>query len=217
MSQSAGNSVIDRITGTSVCGAGSLERCTSTPRIPTRRAPSMSCGRLSPTITDSLGLHAGQRQRRLEDAGVRLHVAVLGRGDRGGDQPLELEVLLKRRQRAVRVRDQPDLQAACRQLTQHRRARRRRGRSAGTPPTRRRSRARSRRPRPGAAHLLDDAAGVAHEDLRVVDVLLLHRPGSTTRRARRASNRDGIDVECRAARRSARSPRPETSGPDRSA
>ena len=31
-----------------------VERCTSTPRIPTRRAPSMSCDRLSPTITDSL-------------------------------------------------------------------------------------------------------------------------------------------------------------------
>ena len=37
-------------------GTGVSERCTSTPRIPTRRAPSISCVRLSPTITDSSAL-----------------------------------------------------------------------------------------------------------------------------------------------------------------
>jgi hypothetical protein len=42
------------MTGTSVSGGASVERCTSTPRIPTRRAPSMSCDTLSPTIIDSL-------------------------------------------------------------------------------------------------------------------------------------------------------------------
>ncbi len=44
-----------RITGTSVYDASrlALDLLTSTPRIPTRRAPSMSCVRLSPTITAS--------------------------------------------------------------------------------------------------------------------------------------------------------------------
>ena len=37
---------------------------------------------------------------------------MLGRREGRGNQPVQLEVLLERRQAAVRVRDQPDLDAA---------------------------------------------------------------------------------------------------------
>ena len=38
-----------------------LERATSTPRMPRRRAPSMSCRKLSPTITASAGVTSARR------------------------------------------------------------------------------------------------------------------------------------------------------------
>ncbi len=79
----------------------------------------MSCGQ---AVADHhrlvrRGLHL--TQRRLEDAAVRLHVAVVERRDRGRKQPLEREVGLERRQRALGVRDQADLVAGAVQLAQH--------------------------------------------------------------------------------------------------
>ena len=112
-----------------------------------RRVARLRCraARLSPTITDSDGRHAQQLQRRLEDARMRLQVAVLGRRQRAGDQPVQLEVLLERRQAAVRVRDQPDLDAAGGQLSQHRRDVVVEEEVLAGRPLRRRSRARRRR------------------------------------------------------------------------
>jgi hypothetical protein len=76
--------------------------------------PAMSCGTLSPTITASPAAHAGLAQAFLEDRGVRLHVAVIRRGDRDREQTVEREVLLERLQRALRVRDEADREAvAC--------------------------------------------------------------------------------------------------------
>ena len=111
------------MTGTSggPARAASGDRWTRMPRIPTRRAPSMSCAQAVAHHHRLRRRDAEQLQRRLEDARMRLQVAVLGRREGGGDQAVELEVLLERRQAAMRVRDQADLDAAGRQLPQHRR------------------------------------------------------------------------------------------------
>ena len=50
---------------------------------------------------------------------MRLHVAVVGRRDRDGEEPFELEVGLERGQRALRVRDEADLEAGRVERAQH--------------------------------------------------------------------------------------------------
>ena len=50
-------------------------------------------------------------KRSLEDTGVRLHVAMVGRGERRGDVRLQLEMALKRCQTPMRIRDQTDSNA----------------------------------------------------------------------------------------------------------
>src|SRR5262245_52078865 len=57
-------------------------------------------------------------QRRRKDARVRLHQSVLQRRHGRADQPLEIEVRLKRRQAAVRVGDEADADARGRQPLQ---------------------------------------------------------------------------------------------------
>ena len=121
---SGGNSVSERITGTRGWrrfGRATRhrfgERRTSTPRMPTCRAPSMSCVRLSPIAAASA---AGMTSRSAASKmRVGLHVAVFGRRYGGRDQALELEVA--RRCRApVAVRDEADGQPLPRDLTQRR-------------------------------------------------------------------------------------------------
>src|SRR5439155_13935540 len=108
------------------------------------------------------------RERGRKGARVPLHVAVYERGDRCGDEALQLEVRLKRRQTSLRVGDEADAEAGIRQRTQHVRdivvqlemlARgpfgvdlARTGVDVGTAP----------------AHLLDDVTGVGNEDVGVV-------------------------------------------------
>ena len=101
-----------------------------------RRGP--GCRRPSPPRP---ARHLHQLERRAEDARMRLHEAVLGRRHGDGDQAVELEVRLERREAAVRIRDQT---RAARPALQRRSvsARRRRARSGGARPSRRRSRAR---------------------------------------------------------------------------
>ncbi len=111
----AGNSRSDVIFGTSVGQASRWadgpERETRTARIPIPTAPAMSAGTLSPTIIGFARRDADLPQRRLEDAAMRLHVTVVVGRDRGRKDALEREVRLKRGQRALRVRDQADLQS----------------------------------------------------------------------------------------------------------
>ena len=61
----------------------------------------MSWRMLSPTISDSVrrgfdGVHRGP-----EDALVRFHEAVLGRRNRDGDESVQFEMRLKRREAAM--------------------------------------------------------------------------------------------------------------------
>ena len=143
---------------------------------------------------DGLGGRGFHRaQRRLEDARVRLHVAVLVRGERDREESLEREVGLERVQAAVRIRDQPDLQAGGVQRPQH----------AGNVVVHREMMAggpfgvdvarRGFDPGPGAAHALDDPPRVVDVDLRVVVVDVAARIERGGRRGDGAIERVGID------------------------
>ena len=115
-----------------------------------------------------LGFH--RAQRRLEDARVRLQIAVLVRGQRDGEESLEREVGLERVQAAVRIRNQSDLQAGGVQRPEH----------AGNVVVHREMVAggpfgvdvacRGFDPGPGASHAFDDPPRVVDVNLRVVVV-----------------------------------------------
>ena len=117
-------------------------------------------------------LHVRAIERGVEDAAVRLHVAVLGARHRHGDDVVEREVLAERVEAAMRIRDQADGQPALLQRLEHRRHvvvhlevvvhrpllvdLARHVDDVGA----------------AAAHLLDDRRGVVDEDVVRVDLLL---------------------------------------------
>jgi chorismate synthase len=115
---------------------------------------------------------AGAAQPLREDGGMRLHEAVIGRGDGDREQAVEREVLLERLERALRVRDEADREAVGVQRAQH----------LGHLFIERE--VVTGRPRlvqvagggigagAAAAHALDDAPRVVDEDLRIVGASL---------------------------------------------
>ena len=150
-------------------------------------------------------------ERGFEDAAVRLHVAVLDRRDGDREQALELEVRLERREAAVRVRDQSDLQARGVQAPQHLGHVFVQREMLARRPTRRRSRVRRLERRAAAAHPFDDASRVVHVELRD---RRCRRParGPTPRRPR-LDRRLRDRPRCRAARRIRDSRTPWKRGP----
>ena len=83
----AGRSVRLRITGTSTSGSGPSPRCSSTPRMPTPRAPSTSCAGCRPPSPLRAAVDARLTSAASKMLRVRLHVAVLGRRHRGEISP----------------------------------------------------------------------------------------------------------------------------------
>src|SRR3990172_86719 len=108
-------------------------------------------------------------QRGLEDARMRFHVPVVRRRDRGREEAVQLEVLLKGREAPLRVGNEPDLEPRSVQAAK----------DVGHILVQREVLARrplvidvARGPlytRSGSAHHLDDALRVVDEDLRIVD------------------------------------------------
>ena len=190
------------------------DRRTRTPRIPTR-ARAVDVLREAVADHQSIGgRHPRQLQGRFKDAWVRLHEAVLRRGDGDVDKAIQLEVLLERIEAAVRVRDEPDHDIARGESLERRRHvviekkvlaqrpflidLRRAWLDSGT----------------GAPHRPDDVGRVVDEDLRVVDGVLL---AIEDVRALKSPRQESAPHQprCHGAHRTCDSPRPETPGQDR--
>ena len=163
--------------------------------MPMRRAPSMSCARLSPTITASPAGPRPVRSAACEDARMRLHVAVLGRRDGDREQAVEREVLLERRRGSAGCSRSGRCARPRRGSRAAPPARLRRARSGGTRPTRRRCRAPPpRRPGPSPPMPSMMRLRVADEDLGIVDLDRRVEQRSTPPATAR-SNGAGIDLD----------------------